>query len=56
MTEHETVLMFWLWAANNFGWTMPETDAMPLCELINLYVLNYKMENPNDFRPAEFYF
>lgn len=48
--------MFWLWAAREFGWTMQEIDNMDLTELLCLYVLNYKLNNPNEFRPAEYYF
>lgn len=53
MSNHERVLCFWLWCAKNFGWTEKQINETSLSFILDLYVLQDKIDNPNDYIPVE---
>lgn len=55
-TVRENALLFWLWAFREFHWTQSEVDDMLLADFLDYYVLTDKIENPDDYRPGEFFF
>lgn len=48
--------MLYLWAAKEFGWSQQVVDDTDLDFLIGIYVLSDKVQNPDDYRPGEYYF
>lgn len=48
--------MFYLWAGREFGWTQATVDNMTLSDLLDLYLLDDKLKNPDDYLPGEFFF
>jgi hypothetical protein len=50
------VLVFYLWAGREFGWSQDIVDNTDLSYFLDLYVLDDKINHPDDYLPGEFYF
>ena len=50
------VLSYYLWAGREFHWNFNEVDEMDLSDFFDVYVLTDKMNHPDDYLPAEFFF
>jgi hypothetical protein len=49
----ESALQWYIWAGQNMHWSCDVVDKMSLAEFFDIVVLYDKMQNPDNYTPAE---